>query len=326
MGIEAIGSAIGSTETKFSARGRPASGWGSEIKGVYLPKVINEGPVSHADLINTMPILKIGKLNPIKEIRFNEPKRLVEPMVMPWVLPDVKPAVETLPKLHPVTGVRVANRPAQSVSPAASPAQEVQEVEELVEEKKKVEDPKEILEEEKVTDREIFVEDIEVTAQRRWDIKGAIKKAKEIIGKLGLEKLTGVLIAKLMPTEYAGVRSQVVKNAGPDGSYQDTIHELAGAGEFVSEIAAEEKADQVVAEKKPVKFGKNGLPLAFEHVVRVFKYWLFKPVPVYEVIKRVIRKKIQIAVQVQTAVAETKSEKSLEELDPTLAGVFQKVS
>ncbi len=241
---------------------------------------------------------------------------IVEPMVMPWVLPQTRPAVE----------VQVASRPVQSASPAVSPALEVQEVEELVEEKKEVKDSKESTEEEEIMERFLYIEDKEVSMERKHEIRQAIIKARFEADRLGLKKIAGWLVAKFLPAEHAGVRSQVVKKTGPDGSYEDTVKEIAQTGELESEEDAIRRFDLVVAEKKPVKNGKEGKPVEMEDIARVFKYRIFKPAPVIEIVRsRVIRKRTQ-AIPVQASVAETRLEKSLEELDPTLAGVFQKTA
>lgn len=198
--------------------------------------------------------------------------------------------------------------------------------EEKVSERVEKQTPKEVLEEEEVTNKRVIVEDEEVTTQRRFDIRvKAVKKAQELASKLGLKKIPGRLIALFAPAEYAGVRSQIIKEQGPDGSYQEIVEELAGAGEFESETAAQERVDQLIAEKKPAKYGKNGTPLAFEHVARIFKYRIFKPVQAHiEVIKRVVKKKVVIPQQ--NASFGEKKETNLEELSPALADVFQKTA
>lgn len=310
MGIEAIGSigtALGSVATAAGKGAAPVAAdlakFGPELKGVYLPTVINEGPVAPKFLENTMPIA-IGKLNPVVAKPMVMPR--IEPMAVPWILPKVRPALEIQPKSHPVIETRAVNQPTQAIRPAL----EEQEVKELVEEKQEVKDSKESMEEEEVMESFLYIEDKEVSMERRHEIRQAIIKARVETERLGLKKIAGALVAKFLPVEHEGVRSQVVKEKGPDGSYEETIEAIAGTGELESEEEAVRRFDLVVAEKKPVKNGKEGIPVEIRDIARVFKYRFLKPVQAHvEVINRV--KKKGVLVPRQTVLS----------LDPIPAGI-----
>ncbi|MDD5416265.1 MAG: hypothetical protein PHE48_04705 [Candidatus Daviesbacteria bacterium] len=351
MGIEAIGSAMG---TVASAVGRGASlgrifgempsvgaasvsgpsflaptfeaapiggllnSIGPKLEGP-LTRIVNESPVALADLENTMP-LQIGKLNPVKEIRFSEPlsvssviaeadtilAQAQKSVIFPSVIPTnvgiqfmvaflarsaVEPAIEARSKLQPLTETKIVNQPAQVVLPATNPALKEQEVEKLVKEKVKVEKPKETLGEEEFVEKRLYLEDKEVSQVRRFEIRRAIKLAFTIVGSL-VSVVTGGMVARFLPAEHEDNRSQVVKKTGLDGSYQETVEEIADIGELESEEQAVSRFDRVVAEKKPVKVGGNGNPVRNEDVARVFKYHVVKPAQAYvEVHRRVAKKR-----------------------------------
>ncbi|MBI2338049.1 hypothetical protein HYU95_02595 [Candidatus Daviesbacteria bacterium] len=213
------------------------------------------------------------------------------------------------------------------------PKLEEQEIEEVITEIEVKQGQKETMVEEEEAERKIYLEDEEVSAQRRQEIREAIIKARTEADRLGLKKITGWLVAKFLPAEHEGNRSQVVKKAGPDGSYQETVEAIAGIGELESAESAVRRFDGFVAEKKPVKRGKEGTPVEDKDVARVFKYRLVKPVGQahQEVIKRVLKKKMLVS-QPATALSvagekkEIKTESSLEELNPFLPEVFQKAA
>lgn len=233
------------------------------------------------------------------EVIWPQTKPIIAPAEVPVAVPQIRPteapvppeagALKAEPKVQGATEINV--KAVQKVLPTVKQAEAEQETE-VVEHREK-EQPKEVLEESEERKRKIFTEDNEVTAQRKFDVKAAVRRAKEVAAELGWEKITGALIAKYMPAEYAGVRSRVIKETGPDGSYQETVEEIAGYGEFISEIKAEEYSYKVIDRKKPVKWGEKGTPLSFEHVIRVFKYRIIKPIKAHtEVVTRAVKKKL----------------------------------
>lgn len=290
----------------------------------------NELPVSKSKEVFRVISKPATLKQPTWEVFLPQAELMVAPLVALNIVELPKPQIVTSPSLEPKieTKAKIENRVSPIVAPTVlsqSVFQEQEEVEEKVSERLEQQTPNEVLEEENVMEKRIIVEDEVVVAKRRFDIKVAIKKAQELVIGLGLKKITGALVAKFTPVEYAGVRSQIIKEQGPDGSYQEIVEELAGAGEFESETAAQERIDRLVTEKKPAKYGKNRTPLDFKHVARIFKYRIFKPVPAHiEVIKRVIKKKV--GTSQQNASFGEKKETNLEELSPDLAEVFQKAT
>lgn len=132
--------------------------------------------------------------------------------------------------------------------------------------------------------RLISVEDEKTAGQRREEIKAAIKKAFLAVEKLGLGGIVGKLVAKFLPKEHEGIRSQIIKRYGPDGSLVDTFQAIAD-------------------------------------VARVLKYLVIRPGYAYEIfIKRTIKKKIPIN-QPSNEPVEVKTENSLEDY-PQLQAVF----
>lgn len=201
-----------------------------------------------------------------------------------------------------------------------------QEAEEVIEEKVAVEESKESLEEEDLMQKRLYLEDEKASGQRRYEIKAAILEAKAEAERLGLTGITGWLVAKFLPAEHEGNRSQALKEQGPDGSYLETVQAIALSGEFDSEAAAQERFNEIVTKKKPVKNGQEGNPVKNEDVARVFKYRIVKPPLAYEITVKRVKQKAPVPsgqiVQTQTA---TKAETSLEDY-PELAEVFQKAA
>lgn len=255
----------------------------------------------------------------------------VEPVVLPWVDYQPAPVPVHSPILEPVTNTgsksesRVSYKTAAFVSNALSPQPLPQEqgIEETVEEKVRVEDKKGSQEEEDMVEKRLYLEDEQALGQRRYEVREAINKAKAEADKLGLKKIAGFLVAKFLPAEHPGNRSQVLKNKGPDGSYLETVEAIASSGEFDCEVVAQERFNEIVAEKKPVKDGKQGNPVKNEDVSRVFKYRTVKPPAAYEITVNRVKKKAPVpSGQIVQAQTETRAETSLEDY-PELAEVFR---
>ncbi len=263
------------------------------------------------------------------EPRVVRPAEVIMPQIEPMVTPLIAPAPESaaIPAWMPAIGTQAKTEVRNSTQPAQAVAAQV---EEIVEEKVQQE-PEEVLEEEEITERKLYLEDHEASAVRKHEIRQAIIKARAEANRLGLDKIAGWLVAKFLPAEYDGNRSQIVKKSGPDGSYQETVEAITGAGEFESGETAVKKFDWIVAEKKPVKFGKNGNPVGNADVARVFKYRLIKPIQAHEeVVKRVTKKKVLVSqAPAPSAITEKKAikvEPNLEEVSPALAEVFKKAA
>src|SRR3989338_8862271 len=330
---------------------------GGGVASAQLGEILFKAPskpavISQAEIVvaaawekSTLPLSKPTEVFP--EVVLKQPAwDVFAPEAVPLKAPNIvefpKPQIITLPILEPntetagkaMTKTSTENRISAAVAPAVLPQAvlQEQEVEEIEEEKMEKQKLEERLEEEEEIERQVYLEDEDASAQRKIEIRAAVVKARAEADRLGLDKIAGWLVSKFLPGEHAGNRSQVVRKTGPDGSYQETVEAIGGAGEFESGEKAVERFDGIVAEKKPVKLGKNGNPVGNKDVARVFMHWLVKPIQATEeVVKRVVKKKAPPAQQsTASAVATEKkiimTEPNLEQLSPALAGVFQKAA
>jgi len=295
LSVQAV---IAEAEAIISQAQKPAV---QHITPIILSSPRRRGSISELEFSNWIP-------------PFGGMTEVVEPAIFskvePMVVPDEFIHGHTLMRSYTSTGLRLSPVFSPALEPVtikASTAVEgdvvsgqailqqiafkEQKIEEVVTADTVEQDQKEAEEEEEITERKIYLEDGEVSAQRKQEIREAVIKAKIEADRLGLKKITGALVARFLPAEHGGIRSQVVKKTGPDGSYQETVEAIAGTGELESEEKAVERFDGIVAEKKPVKYGKNGIPVGSEDVARVFKYKLVKPAQAHiEVIRRVVKK------------------------------------
>lgn len=281
-GIGGVGAAV-SVGPSLNARFGPSIS-GPESISRLSSSIVNEGPAGRFGLEKTM---SIATLKPTGEIKFNnsiagnvsvEPvknKPLPDPAVIGeaayWFVdrePKIIKSAQVLrSRVEPVTSLS---------SPAVLPAVVLSlesktktNLEEIIEEQ--VIQDAQLLEDMEI-DKKLYLEDEEVSAQRKDEIRQAIFKAKLEALTLGLKKITGKLIAMFLPAEHAGNRSQIVKKRGPDGSYEETLEAIASSGEFDSALEAAKRAEKIVEEKKPVKKGKEGKKVASFDVARVFKF------------------------------------------------------
>ncbi len=248
-----------------------------------------------------------------------------QPVVVPQIVPQVEPApiLQVSPALEPARKTRVFNQVAHAIAP--QPLLQEQEVEELVEEKVRVEDSTDSLEEEEEIEniKRKFVVDERALSQVVIELKVAARKAGVLAAKLGI-KITGELISKFLPGQHQGNESEAVKGKGPDGSIPERQQSIEELGEFSSGVQAEEKVVKVAYEKPPIKIRSEGEPVKPEDVRRVFNDHVAKPAAVaYEIVtKRIVKKKVQVLagpIAVESKTVET----SLEELSPELAEVFE---
>lgn len=384
MGIEAIGSAVGSVA---SAVGRGAAIFGAKLEAP-LSTMVKEGPAPSLVGFRAMGVVDIstpslgGIFKPLEQlprldrvqpelnvadaileaesilsqariislevpepaVNLDLPKIEAVRETINWQgAPQIYPEFISAPVLEPATKTesasvtQVGSQPQiesiishQTTQTSPTPSEQEQEVEEVVKEKAKVEDLKTSLEEEVLEDERLYLEDEQASAQRKYEIKEAVNKAKVAADRLGLRKITGWLVAKFLPAEHEGNRSQVVKKKGPDGSYQETVEAISLTGEFASEQQAQQKFIQIIEEKSPIRKGKHGRPVSNEAVARVFKYHFVKPVAHEVVQKRIVKKVVQATGQNQAPVVvtetpEIKNEPTIEDY-PALTEVFQKAA
>ncbi len=226
---------------------------------------------------------------------------LIEPMVVPFALPNIAPSILEFPK--PETVVSPALEPAVQIglqtktgvttevrqATTTHSAQEEQEVEEEVVERVTAKQIDIVEEEEAEESRLKNVVDEEVLNARIKEFSSAV----DIVGaevEDGLAEIDGGKIVKLVPAETKKNRSGLVKEQGPDGSRVETIEEVASR-KFGSVKEAKENIMSVIARKMPVKRGKEGKIVGYEAVARVLKYFFVKLKPVVEqMITKVVKK------------------------------------
>lgn len=291
--------------------------------------IVNEGPVGAGfRLENTMPYI-IGTSNPIEQIAVEPSAPLVireaesiaaaawepevsEPQISGpiWngqiteqllVIPQdlyFQPAPyqtiqEPATDIKPIISSQPENRTSvhQAVSQVLEqPQPQEQEVEEEVIEKVLIENKEKDLEEEELEVNK-FVEDEQASSVRKHEIREAVSRAKKEVSRLGLKGIAGWLVAKFLPSEHTGNRSQIIKENGPDGSYTETIEAISEAGQLDPDVAVK-RFDLIVEEKKPVKLGKDGQKVEQQDLSRVFKYKLIKPSAQEIIVKRFIKKRV----------------------------------
>lgn len=278
-------------------------------------------------------------IEPLGEvIAIAEPKSVpgweaVLPEVKPIVMPAGSPAPLEVRAVKMEPNVQSANQVVtqteQAILPATKQEEAVaQEAEEVVEQQE-VKKSQEIGEEEIIKEEKNIVKDEEAAAQRAADITAVTKTAAIAARLLGLKKIPGALMEKLMPKEYAGVRGEVVKEKGQDGSYLELKEEIGQSGEFESETEARESALKIAEEKKPGKWSKDGIRLTVKDVARIFRNRIIKSVPIHtEVVKRVVKKRIiapQAAFISAAPPKEVQTESTLKDF-PQLEEVFPKAA
>ena len=260
-------------------------------------------------------------LQTVKVLEFPTPKSLLSPAVTPIEIPlpstDIiqigrtKRALEVAGLTQLSTkvagGVKIETGTAsrQSISIATPQTQEQSVSQQLKKEEvgasEETEENLEVLEDEEVEELVAkYLVDEEVSEERRIEIRHAVRLAKIEAEKEGVVEIEGWRIVKHLP-EHAGIRSQVVKKNGPDGSFDETLEEIV-ARKFTSEQEAIEKSDSIVFQKQPVKRGRHGTIVPFEAVAKVFKRHLVKKHPSKEVIARIVKKQQVQQVKGQPAI------------------------
>lgn len=164
-------------------------------------------------------------------------------------------------------------------------------VEELVLEKRKVEDIKE--DEDVLELKKVYLEDEEVQEVRQVELKTAIRKAFEQALKYGWEKITGEQVSQFLPVDHENNRSQIVKKKGPDGTNLAVKQGVAQTGNLYSEEGAQQILDKILEQNKPVRLGKNsehGRKVSLDEVKKVLRPKKINPV-VLEFVTRIVKKK-----------------------------------
>jgi hypothetical protein len=290
--------------------------------------------VQRAMMSPAMPDRQIRKDVPNKIIWFAEYKRnhkKLEPVAIPQIKPEVlpfrapniiefpKPKIAAAPAVE--TGTQAASK--QATDTAARPALEEELVEEIVTKRdtsKQIDIVREEIEKFKLK----VVVDEEVLENRIIGLTDTAKAAAN--DEDGV--IEGKKIVEMAPPENEDKRSGIIKKNGPDGSWVETLEEIA-ARRFNSVKEAKKQIAEIINRKVPVKRAAVGREAGDQAVARVLKYLFVKFVPVKEVIKRVTKKQKKQVMQnlnllqpVPFANEEPKEGK-IEDF-PVLAGVLQK--
>ena len=233
----------------------------------------------------------------------------------------IHPSIETPRAVSPSV--------ARQTEPLYAPQEKV--VEQIIKEAEikaedKIEEPAEVKEEEEIEETRIkYVEDEPVSRQRRYELKEAIKRASEEAKEEGIDAIEGWRIKQYFVPEHGGNRSGIAQPGTPDGSLVETYQEISDKN-YESEGEANETAETIVTDKKPVKRAQEGRVVKEIDIARVRRDTFLKRHPVEEVVARVVKKKILAEklgqrVVVHEAKQET-GEPSLKEIEPDLAEVF----
>lgn len=265
--------------------------------------IISPKPV---EIIVPRPFLENSSA-PVGRMQFVEVEELVLPTVATSQVVRPKPNTGLAPFLVTETSSPVSIPELREVVETQDP---------LAERLDPTEDPKS--DEEEQIEKDFYLEDEQVSKQRIVEIRQALVKAKSEANKLGIE-LNGKLVAKFLPAEHPGNRSQIVKKQGPDGSFQETVDAIAQVGKLQDQ--PEKVFNQIVEENKPVKFGGVGRRVGIRDIVKVLKYKVTKIVASEVVVKRVTKKINQGAV-VQVSEQLVNSEPEVADY-PQLAEVFK---
>lgn len=319
--------------------------------------IVKEGPVSRGALENTMTI---AKFNPIGEIVFKPsvpsvleqaqaiaaaawekseltpqvPQEVLLPVVLPRAEPLVAPRVEPAPALQtspaPKTEARVSHQVSRVVSP--QPLLKEKEMEEVVEEKIRVDEPKESLDEQEeiIKKERFYLVDEPVLVQVQSEVDQAVEKGKEEAENLGLGKrIIGFIVAKFIPAQHEGNTGGAVKPHGFDGTIPARKEAIAARKEFSSK----KEVEAVVLENRPVSIGENGELASPQEIRTTFRDRYVKPHEALNIVeRRITRKKKVLGFLGQAPISviakeeiKPKPETSLEDY-PELAEIFQQVA
>lgn len=239
------------------------------------------------------------------------PQRIIEPVARPrdfiWKQPEVLPffSPEAVvkskiePKIQPKSGqIEFSKSYPQGAILTELDKKSVQEIsvgqnfEEEIILKEKVDEKPEVSEREEIEEWQLKdVLDEEVAEQRVYEISEAIDLAETEAKKEGLEEIEGLRILKFLRL-HIGLISQIARKIRKDGSLDETLEELA-ARRFSSKNQAKAQTKELIAQKEPVRRGKEGKAVKEGAVERVFKYYFVKRSPGKEVVNRVVKKQIQ---------------------------------
>lgn len=277
---------------------------------------------------------EISVVNPLRVRPIPRPMDFVwkQPTVLPLPNPEPTVKVKNEPKIHPNTeqmlisktllqraGLTEMNKKVVQENVVGQNLTEEVLIKEKIDEKPEISEREEI-EEWKLKD----LLDEETAQQRIYEISEAIDLAETDAKEEGVDEIDGPRILKFIRL-HIGLISRIAKKLRKDGSLDETLEELA-ARKFSSKNQAKEQTKELVAQKEPVRRGKEGKAVKEGARERVLKYQQLKGYLKDQVLRRVVKKQtIQTGngvepVQTQPVVVEIKEPKIEDNAD--LAELF----
>lgn len=282
--------------------------------------------------------------NIIKEARYwytdvEQPVVKQAEIIMPSVEPAVSSQIFAVPvsgsktELEEIVGTQAGSQPNVKggvfVQPTiiTQPKLEVQEVEEVVEDRKLGEKDREEVE---VKNSEVasevkvkFVEAEEISAKRRKAIEATVEEASK----------TGKFV---LPPEFWDSDSPIVGH-GEDGTINLTARDIqAILTRYKDPKEAKGALVKTVYDHVPVKESNTGRQVTFKEVGEVkrgenLKKSAVSSAPAEIVVTRTVKKKVEVikngeVVKVSENIVNVPAETTLEQLNPALAEVFQKAA
>lgn len=291
---------------------------------IWSPKIIKEATYWYTDVEE--PVVKQA------EIIMPNAELIAAPTIVehPQPLRVVAPT-EYETEVENALGARVSSQSETQgkvfVQPAVSLQPQVQEIEEIVEEEQKLTDEGKdqiavTSSEEQSQVKVKLVEAVEISEKRKNAIKAAVRSAKP--GE-----------AIVLPAEFWKSNSPIV-GEGEDRTIDLTAQAVRSVLEKYSDPKEAEGAlVKTVDENIPVKEGEGSRQATYEEVRKVIRGEDLKKLgtskPAEMVVKRVVKKRFEVikngeVVKVVENTVTTTPENTLEQLNPTLAGVFQKAA
>lgn len=222
----------------------------------------------------------------------------------------IKPASHLESVASPKTEASlVFSQPTPHAVPVEVDRHEEEEIEEKLETRLISKRMQKKIEEEELEEKEKWTIDEDAQAQRKFDLKHAAKKAKELAIKLGLKVIPSEFIAKFMPSENSKNRSKAVEPEGPDGTYEPIIlPTIAKYGQFESEEQAEVVGEKILEDNNPVKKGQEEGKRATKDEVKKVLFGRGIQLGVLEFVTRVVKIR---KVRKQTAFVEAKPQEEI---------------
>lgn len=258
------------------------------------------------------------------------PQKVSEPQIVPDVvsIEEARARVKQLVTVQPAINIApMLKTDQQVINPMAleQPIEEAVEVKEEVTEKDKEDETVVKQSGEPSEYRVKFVEAVEISNKRKWEIKSAIKK----LGK----GVRGRSVIRFLSEGFWNATSPIAKN-GKDRTINLTAHSIeADTTEYKTEEEAEKALVRSVDKHIPVKAGEGGRRATYHEVKKVIsgeETEILRPKTLAEVVVKRIAKKVAAVgrngetVKILENTVDTDAEPTIADLN--LEDVFPKVA